>query len=120
MNTKLNYTFPPSVEILENIAEACIPSLPDELDQICPNLQIVIDDFPSETVQEDLELETDFDLLAYYFEKTKSLNLYRRPILDLWCETGDDLQSLIRQLMITELAQYLEFSPQDIERMTRE
>jgi predicted Zn-dependent protease with MMP-like domain len=32
------------------------------------------------------------------------LILYRRPILDLWCDTQDDLTGLLREVMIQELA----------------
>ena len=36
----------------------------------------------------------------------------------MWCETQEDLQSLIRQVMIEELGRHFEFSDEDIEDMT--
>ncbi len=45
------------------------------------------------------------------------LFLYRRPILDLWCHTQDDLTNLIREVMIEELASNFDFSESEIEEM---
>ena len=48
------------------------------------------------------------------------LVLYRRALLDMWCDTGDDLNSLVRQVMIEELAQNFEFSEDDISAFARQ
>ena len=36
--------------------------------------------------------------------------LYRRPILDYWCETGEDLTHLIRHFLIHEIGHHFGFS----------
>ena len=46
------------------------------------------------------------------------LVLFRRPLLDMWCETGDDLNTLVRQIMIEELASNFEFTEDDIAALT--
>jgi len=94
-------------------------------------MAIRVEDFPDEVMQQDLELEDPYDLLAYYrsgsqmspgvVRKTANdddvLVIFRRPLLDAWCETGDDLSLLLRQVMIEEIAQNFEFSEEDIEEM---
>ena len=45
--------------------------------------------------------------------------IYRRPILDLWCERGEDLTSVVREAMIEEIANHFEFPDSDIDEMTR-
>lgn len=127
----LNFTAPPSKEDMLSVAEDALETLPEELDDICGDLEIQVEDFPPQEVIDEFDLETDFDLLALYrghAEKIpgvaaksgteeKTLILYRRPILDVWCETEDDLNGLVRHLMITELAQHCDFNAKEIEEL---
>jgi predicted Zn-dependent protease with MMP-like domain len=114
----LNHTTPPSNKDMQEIAELLIETLPEELNEVCDGLSIAIEDFPTEEIQQKFELETDFDLLALYIDSSdKVLILYRRPILDIWCETHDNLKGLVRHLMITELAQQLDYSAEEIESL---
>ena len=78
-----------------------------------------------------MDLETPYELLALFrsgkeiapgvqkkvANEDDVLLLFRRPILDLWCETGDDLTSLVREVVIEEIARGLEFSEDDIKEM---
>ncbi|MEP1030880.1 MAG: metallopeptidase family protein, partial [Alphaproteobacteria bacterium] len=41
----------------------------------------------------------------------------RRPILDYWCETGEDLAHLIRHVLIHEIGHHFGFSDADMERL---
>ena len=43
--------------------------------------------------------------------------LYRRPILDYWCETGDDLFLVVRHVLIHEIGHHFGFSDSDMERI---
>ena len=116
-----NFSAPPSSDILYEMARSLVDDLPKELDDLIDGLEIAIDDFPSEDIQSELELETDFDLLALYIDSPrKTLVLYRRPILDIWCETEDDLGKLICHLMVTELAQQLDYTAVEIEALANE
>ena len=47
------------------------------------------------------------------------LVLYRRPILDLWAETNDDLLVLVREIMIEEMGRAHEFNDADIQTMIK-
>jgi predicted Zn-dependent protease with MMP-like domain len=103
------------------------------LSEYCESLAIRIEELADESLENDLDLEDPFDLVALYrsggqiapgVEKKVAndedlLILFRRPLLDLWCETGDDLNAIVRQVMIEELGQYFEFSEEDIDEMTR-
>jgi predicted Zn-dependent protease with MMP-like domain len=129
----MNYTVPPSVEELESMAVAMLDSLPEEITESCEGLAIRCDDFPDDNTVEELELEDTYDLLALYKsgkeiapgveKKTANdddiLVIYRRPFLDMWCETCEDLTGLLRQIMLEEIARHFEFSDEDIEEMTR-
>ena len=128
----MNYTVPPSVEDFEALSLGILQGIPDELLRHCQDIGIVIEEMVDETVQVDLNLEDPFDILALY-KSGKSISpgierkvadvddvliLYRRSLLDMWCETEDDLQLLIRQAIIEELGRYFEFSEEDIQEMT--
>jgi len=46
--------------------------------------------------------------------------LYRRPILDYWCESGDALADIVRHVLIHEIGHHLGFSDDDMARIERE
>ena len=43
--------------------------------------------------------------------------LYRRPILDYWCETGEELAAVVRHVLIHEIGHHFGFSDDDMERI---
>ena len=115
----MNFTAAPSLEDIEIMAQEALATLPDALTENTEELALMVEDFPDETTQQDLELESEFDLLALYksskeilpgvmskvANEADQLTLYRRPIIDAWAESGDDLASLITHTMIVEIAQ---------------
>lgn len=127
----MNFTVPPSMEDIEDLATSTWENLPEELLSRCDELAIVIEDAVDETTLDDLDIDDAFDLLALYKSgkqispgvERKVANdddvlvIYRRPLLDMWCETQEDLQGLIRQVLIEELGRHFEFSEDDIEDM---
>lgn len=129
----MNFTMPPSAEDIEAIAEAALENLPEELMEFCDSLAIQINELADEGLENDLELEDPFDLVALYRSggqiapgvERKVANdedlliIFRRPLLDLWCETCDDLNNIVRQVMIEELGQHFDFSDAEIDEMTR-
>ncbi len=134
MNTKciiMNYTTAPTLDDLEAIGCFIIDSLPDALSCHCEELELVVEDMVDETLQDDLKLDDPFDLLALYksgksiglgverkiASKEDVLVIYRRSLLDMWSETGEDLQILVRQVIIEELGRYFELSEDDIQEM---
>ena len=77
-----------------------------------------------------MDLDSPFDLLGLYRGVAltdKSVGdpggmpdmvfLYRRPILDYWCETGEDLAHLIRHVLIHEIGHHYGFSDDDMDHI---
>ncbi len=128
----MNFSAPPSLDDIETIAKHILATLPEEILECCDSLAIEVEEFPDDTVQQEMELDDPYELVALYrsgkeispgVERKVAndddvLMLYRRPILDMWCDTQDDLTSLIREVMIEELAQNFDFSEDEIEEMT--
>lgn len=129
----MNYSSSPSADDITVLAMQVLNSLPDEVSEACEELGLQVEEFPDETLESEMELETPYELLALYksgkqispgVEKKIAndddmLLLFRRPILDLWCETGDDLANLVREVIIEEIARSQEFSETDISEMLK-
>src|SRR5205823_13281633 len=80
-----------------------------------------------------MRLDSPFDLMGLYRgvalpQKSVSdpqpaidaIFLYRRPILDYWCETGEDLADVVRHIVIHEIGHHFGFSDEDMERIEQE
>lgn len=111
------------------MAEAIIDELPQGLQKYVNKLAVTVEDFPDAFIEQELELETPFDVLGYYqsaapaavghlaknAKRQDTICLYRRPILDIWSDTGEDLTRLINRVILQEIGHHFGFTPQDIE-----
>lgn len=127
----MSFSAPPSAEDIEVLAKGVLGTLPEELLEFCDGMAISVEDFPDEAIQQEFDLDDPYDLLALYrsgseiapgvTKKTANdddqLLIFRRPLLDVWCETYEDLSILIRHVMIEELGQNFDFSEDEIEEM---
>ncbi|AWJ84217.1 metallopeptidase family protein [Azospirillum brasilense] len=112
------------------MAEDALETIPRELLAPIANLSIHVEDFPDEETEREMELESPFDLLGLYrgVDMTRQsvadlrsgpdmIFLYRRPILDYWCETGEDLFAIVRHVLIHEIGHHFGLSDEDMERI---
>ncbi len=119
---------PPSLTDLEALANAAYTTLPGEFRRHIKNVAIRVEDFPDEETEREMGLESPFDLLGLYRGVSLAhkshgdpapmpdmIFLYRRPILDYWCETGEDLAHVIRHVLIHEIGHHFGFSDDDME-----
>lgn len=129
----MNFTVPPSAEDLAVIARDALDSLPEELLEFCEDLDLSVEDMVEDAIAAELGFDDPFELFALFrsggeispgverktTREDDTLFLFRRPILDLWCESGEDLGVTVRQIMIAELGQNFDFSEEEIDEMTR-
>ncbi len=126
--TKREEFLPPTLADIDEVAREALESLPDSLKSLTRGVIIRVEEFPDEDVCDELELESPFDILGLYQgialdEKVVEISgslpdmvfLYRRPILDYWCETGEDLLHVIRHVLIHEIGHHFGFSDADME-----
>lgn len=112
------------------MAARAYASLPEALAAFVKNVIIRIEDFPDDETQADLELDSPFDLLGLYRgvalteqgandlrTDVDMIYLYRRPILDYWCESGEDLTDIVRHVLIHEIGHHFGFSDDDMDRL---
>ena len=89
----------PSLAELEVLAGDVFGHLPKRFRELCTDVVIQVNDFPSEEVLEEMQAETEFDLLGLFQgvglpfrsesasgQMPNMIWLYRRPILDYWAE----------------------------------
>ncbi|NQU60294.1 MAG: metallopeptidase family protein [Rhodospirillales bacterium] len=123
---------PPTIETLEEIALAAFKTIPDELARHVQGVVIRVADFPDQDIQNEMALESPFDLLGLYqgvsidrksvSETPQDIDmifLYRMPILNYCDETGEVLARVIRHVLIHEIGHHFGLSDEDMERIEK-
>lgn len=128
----MNFSVPPGLDDIAVMAKEILESFPEELVEFCEDVVIEVEDMPDEVTEQDLDLEDPYELILLYkngkqvspgIEKKVAndddvLVIFRRPLLDMWCETGEDLAAVLRQAMIEEIGSVHDFSDEEIDEMT--
>jgi predicted Zn-dependent protease with MMP-like domain len=118
----------PTLAEIDSLAREALTLLPAELKQFTTDVVLQVEEFPSDEVCEEMDLETPFDILGLYqgisladkrIDSSGTLPdmvfLYRRPILDYWCESGENLADVVRHVMIHEIGHHFGFSDETME-----
>jgi predicted Zn-dependent protease with MMP-like domain len=124
---------PPALADIEALAKRALDAIPPELKQHLGPVLIRVEEFPDRETERQMGLESPFDLLGLYrgvalphksvgdpLPQIDMVFLYRRPILDYWCETGEDLEHVVRHVLIHEIGHHFGFSDADMERIEHE
>jgi predicted Zn-dependent protease with MMP-like domain len=124
------FATPPDLADLETMARAALETIPGVLRERVDGVVIRVEDFPDRETEAEMELESPFELLGLYRgvpfgakgvgdvpHDMDMIFLYRRPLLDYWCETGEDIFRLVRNTLIHEIGHHFGFSDEDMERI---
>lgn len=119
---------PPSAADLQAIADTAFAGIPAVLRRLVQGVAILIEDFPDDATLKEMGLESPFDLLGLYqgvalghkgtglvAHDVDRIFLYRRPLLDYWCETGETLEAIVRHVLIHEIGHHFGLSDDDME-----
>ena len=120
----------PSLAEIEALAARALAALPRRFKRHLGPVAIRVEEFPDSATERAMGLDSPFDLLGLYHGVAlphKSVSdprphldmifLYRRPILDYWCDTGEDLFEVVRHVLIHEIGHHFGFSDADMERI---
>ena len=113
---------------MEAMAHNVFERLPAEFRALCEGVIVRVDDFPAEDVLDEMQAESEFDLLGLFqgtglpFRSHDDIArlpnlvwLYRRPILDYWAEHDEPLGNIIRHVLIHEIGHHFGLSDADME-----
>ena len=123
----------PSLAEFEAIADAAFARLPRRFGDLCKDVVIRVDDFPTDEVLDSMNIESPFDLLGLYHgvdlarqsimdpaALPEMVFLYRRPILDYWAEHEDTLGQIVTHVLVHEIGHHFGLSDADMHRIEEE
>ena len=120
-------TYAPSLAEIEQCALAVFRRLPKQFRDLCADLVIQVDDFPSNEVLHSLHVRSKFGLLGLFrglglpfrsesapLQMPNMIWLYRRPILAYWADHDDTLGAIVQHVLVHEIGHHFGFSDDDM------
>ncbi len=117
----------PSLAEIEVLAGEIFRHLPRRFRDLCVDLVIQVDDFPTDEVLDQMQAESEFDLLGLFqgvglpfrsesapMQMPNMIWLYRRPILDYWAEHNETLGAIVRHVLVHEIGHHFGLSDADM------
>ncbi len=117
----------PSLAELEVLASEVLRHLPRKFRELCEGVIIQVDDFPADDVLEEMQAESEFDLLGLFqgtglpfraesapMQMPNMIWLYRRPILDYWAEHDEALGAIVKHVLVHEIGHHFGLSDGDM------
>ncbi len=116
---------PPSLDDIERLARAALYRLPAPFAEHLSGVLLIVEDFAEDRILAEMEIESPFDLSGLYSgrpigepaqtgDSPSTIHLYRRPILDEWCETGEALDHLVAHVVVHEVGHHFGLSDADM------
>ena len=119
----------PTLAEFEDLAARAFSALPDEFRALCEGLVIRVEDFADDETLDEMQIDNEFELMGLFrgrglpqrgsgYETGEMPNmiwLYRRPILDYWCEHPETLGAVVTHVLVHEIGHHFGFSDEDME-----
>lgn len=121
-------TLAPTLADIEALAQGAVERLPDLFRQHLGSVLLRVEDFPDAEVMAEMELESEWDILGLYQGRHIGMKgdepsgvlpdmifLYRRPLLDEWCQTDDSLEAIVTHVLVHEVGHHFGLSDEAME-----
>jgi predicted Zn-dependent protease with MMP-like domain len=118
----------PQIEEIEALAREEFARLPETFRALCADVVFRVEEFPDDDVLARMRIDDPFELLGLFegvglpFRSHADVGampnmiwLYRRPILDYWCEHDETLGAIVSHVLIHEIGHHFGFSDADME-----
>jgi predicted Zn-dependent protease with MMP-like domain len=124
----------PSLADFEELADAAYARLPARFRKLCDGVVVRVEDFPTDDVIVEMNLEGPFDILGLFTgiglpqdgavaetgRLPNMIYLYRRPILDYWAEHEETIGAIITHVLVHEIGHHFGLSDDDMQRIETE
>jgi predicted Zn-dependent protease with MMP-like domain len=117
----------PSLAAFDVLAAEVFRRLPRKFRDLCADVVIQVDDFPSDEAMDAVNAGNEFDLLGLFqgvglpfraesapVQMPNMIWLYRRPILDYWAEHDETLGAIIQHVLVHEIGHHFGLSDADM------
>jgi predicted Zn-dependent protease with MMP-like domain len=119
----------PTSEDVDSLARAAFERLPASFRRLSDGLVIQVVDFPDEQTLKEMDAESEFEILGLFRgrglaqggaagetgELPNMIWLYRRPLLDFWCDGEDTLDEVVTHVLVHEIGHHFGLSDDDME-----
>ena len=118
----------PTLADIEAMARDAFANLPAELRALCEDVVIRVEDYASEEVLDDMEIESELDLMGLFQgiglpfqgedvtgQMPNMVWLYRIPMLVYWAEHEETLGAVITHVLVHEIGHHFGMSDEDME-----
>jgi predicted Zn-dependent protease with MMP-like domain len=118
----------PTLAEMEVLARDVFARLPAKFRALCDGLVIRVEDFASDEVLDDMDIESEFELMGLFqgvglpFQSASApahmpnmIWLYRRPILDYWAEHDETLGAIVAHVLVHEIGHHFGLSDDDMQ-----
>jgi predicted Zn-dependent protease with MMP-like domain len=123
----------PTSEDIDSIAQTAFERLPASFRHLSDGLVIQVVDFPDEETLKEMDAESEFELLGLFRgrglaqggatgetgEMPNMIWLYRRPLLDFWCDGEDTLDEVVTHVLVHEIGHHFGLSDDDMEAIEK-
>ena len=127
------FNHPPTLEEIEAIARSALQSLPEPFAEKLRHVVLQVEDLADDELLAELGIDHPLDLTGVYegipigersVETSGTMpdriRLFRRAILDEWVEEGEELEHLVRHVLIHEAGHHFGFSDDDMHALEDE
>lgn len=119
----LRQTHTPTIADIEALAQNAVEQLPDLFRNHLRSVLLRVEDFPTAEVVAHMGLESEWDILGLYQGYSVAMRgdvqsgtmpdmifLYRRPLLEAWCEGDDSLEDWVTHVLVHEVGHHFGLS----------
>jgi predicted Zn-dependent protease with MMP-like domain len=121
----------PTLDDIETIARTALKRLPEPFAGHLKEVVLIVEDFPSEDMLDELGIEDPYELTGLYTgnpagreaisgDLPAMIHLFRRAILDEWANGGVSLEDLVSHILIHEAGHHFSLSDDDMEWLEAE